>query len=177
MKKIFLTLVVAAFAVCAQAQVYVGGGIGFGVASYDSGHDDDDAIVYKFSPEIGYTFDKNFAAGIALGWEGASEGGQKAFSINPYVRYTFARFNAVSVFADGTVGYEHKYGGYEHTDGFQVGIKPGVAVSLNDKLSFVAHVGFLGFITEKDVDTKAKQSFYGFDVDGANLSFGLYYNF
>lgn len=173
MKKLFISLFVAMTALCAQAQVYVGGGIGFGVASYDT----DDVMIYKLRPDVGYSFDDKWAAGVAFGWQGASKGGQKAVSINPYLRYTFAKFKSVNLFVDGTVGYEHKYGGVEHTDLFQVGFKPGVAVALNDKLSFVAHVGFLGFETEKDVDTKAKVNYYGFDIDGGDLSFGLYYNF
>lgn len=177
MKKLFLTMFVAVLAIGAQAQVYVGGGIGLGTAKYDNGFNDESVTLYKLQPEIGYVFDDNFAAGVAFGWAGATKNRQKSVSVNPYVRYTFAKFNMVSVFVDGTVGYEHKYGGTLHTDEFQAGLKPGVAVALNNKLSFVAHVGFLGYESVKNVDTKAKVNTFGLDLDGNALSFGLYYNF
>ncbi|MBO5611572.1 MAG: outer membrane beta-barrel protein [Prevotella sp.] len=177
MKKLFVSLLLVMGAVCAQAQVYVGGGIGLGVMNYDYGENDKDVTIYKFMPEIGYTLDKNFAVGAVFGWQGSTEGGQKAVSVNPYLRYTFANFKNVSLFVDGTVGYEHRYGGTEHSDVFNAGFKPGVAVALNNKLSFVAHVGFLGYETVKDVDTKAKVNYFGLDLDGNALSFGLYYNF
>ena len=111
MKKLCLTMFVAVLAIGAQAQVYVGGGIGLGTAKYDNGFDDESVTLYKLQPEIGYVFDDNFAVGVAFGWAGATKNGQKSVSINPYVRYTFAKFNMVSVFVDGTVGYEHKYEG------------------------------------------------------------------
>ena len=60
---------------------------------------------------------------------------------------------------------------------FGIGFKPGVAVNLNEKLSFVAHVGFLGYENEKvKGDDKSTNSF-GLDLSGNNLSFGVYYNF
>ena len=177
MRKFLISLFVAMCAVSAQAQIYVGGGIGLGVAKFELGNYDEDVTIYKLLPEIGYNLDKNFAVGAVFGWQGSTEGGQKAVSVNPYLRYTFANFKSVSLFVDGTVGYEHRYGGEEHSDNMQVGFKPGVAVALNDKLSFVAHVGFLGYEHSKDVDSKAKLNTFGLDLDGNALSFGLYYNF
>ena len=68
---------------------------------------------------------------------------------------------------------------HSHTDEFQKLLvwKPDVAIALNNKLSFVAHVGFLGYESVKNVDTKEKVNTFGLDLDGNALSFGLYYNF
>ena len=66
-----------------------------------------------------------------------------------------------------------------------VGFRPGVAVNLNDKVSFVAHVGFFGYTHLKIRDGIAngfaiedmKVNSWNADVDGNNITFGVYYNF
>ncbi len=168
-----MIMVVAAMAISANAQVYVGGGFGIGSTSIDGG---DDETTYKFVPEIGYSFDKEWAVGAAFGWEG-SKSGDKVVSVNPYVRWTFLHTNMVNVFVDGTVGYAHYYGNGNDTDAFQFGLKPGVAVNLNKNLSFVAHVGFLGYEHAKNNNNDVKADSWGLDLDGRNMVFGLYYNF
>ena len=57
MKKFFMTLAVVMIAVCANAQVYLGGNVG--IASVDYGGDDDETI-YSLLPEIGYKFNDNW---------------------------------------------------------------------------------------------------------------------
>lgn len=64
MKKIYMTLVAAMIAVCASAQVYVGGNVG--IASYEV--NDHDETVYSILPEVGYKFNDNWAAGVMFGW-------------------------------------------------------------------------------------------------------------
>ena len=59
---------------------------------------------------------------------------------------------------------------------FNVGVRPGVAVNLNKHFSFVTKVGFLGYNEVNPKDGKKSHSF-GLDLDGNNLTFGLYYNF
>ena len=102
----------------------------------------------------------------------------KAFEIAPYARYTFAKFDKVNLFVDGAVDYLHTDNAGDKNNTFSIGLKPGVAVNLNDKLSFVAHAGFLGYQNSKDDYEGAKAAnTFGFDLDGSNLSFGVYYNF
>lgn len=173
MKKFLMTMVVAVMAISADAQVYVGGGFGIGSTSYDGG---DDVTTYKFVPEIGYAFDSEWAAGVAFGWEGSNKGA-KTVSVNPYVRWTFVHTNLVNVFVDGSFGYGHIYGDGNDTDVFSVGLKPGVAVNLSKNLSFVSHIGFLGYENAKDNNTKDKVDSWGLDLDGRNITFGLYYSF
>lgn len=57
------------------------------------------------------------------------------------------------------------------------GLRPGVALNLNKKLSFVTHVGFFGYKSAKDKDTKAKVNSWEAGLDGTDITFGLYYNF
>ncbi|CCY64502.1 putative uncharacterized protein [Prevotella sp. CAG:1124] len=66
MKKIYMTLVAAMFAVCASAQIYVGGNVG--ISSVDSDWSDDSETYYKLLPEVGYKFNDDWAAGVMFGW-------------------------------------------------------------------------------------------------------------
>ena len=101
MKKFLMTLVAAfGLAVSANAQTYVGGG--FSIFGQDNGNTT--VTTYKFIPEIGYNFNKDWAAGVAFGWEGANKGNEKSIEVNPYARYTFLHTKFVNVFVDGGLG-------------------------------------------------------------------------
>ena len=184
MKKSMMTRAAVAVAATMNAQVYVGGGIGFQTTSQG----DNTNTVIKLVPEIGYNLDENWAVGVALAYghtkNSVETGGietsikTNVYGINPYARYTFAKFDKINLFVDGGLEYVHTKAGDNKNNTFAIGVKPGVAVNLNDKLSFVAHVGFLGYQNSKDDYDGAKAAnTFGFDLDGSNLSFGLYYNF
>ncbi|MCR4853966.1 MAG: porin family protein [Prevotella sp.] len=184
MKKFFMTLAAACMAATMNAQVYVGGGIGLQSTSYDGNSD----TYIKFMPEIGYNLNENWALGIALGYSennttftlgGVDEKKKsKKFQVSPYVRYTFVKFEKVNLFVDGGLDYTHTDSAGDKINEFALGLRPGVTVSLNDKLSFVAHAGFLGWRTSKADQEGAKAyNTFCFDFDGSDLSFGLYYNF
>ena len=183
MKKIFAVALVAMMSMAANAQVYLGGGIGFQTSSYDGNSE----TYFTILPEIGYNLDENWAVGMTVGYGEARTKVDvlgvyvtdkvKTFQIAPYARYTFAKFSKVNLFVDGTVGYKHEdYAGIK-TNTFAIGFKPGVAVNLNEKLSFVAHVGFLGYENDKVKDDDKSTNSFGIGLDGSNLNFGVYYNF
>ena len=100
MKKIYMTLVAAMFAVCASAQIYVGGNVG--ISSVDSDWSDDSETYYKLLPEVGYKFNDDWAAGVMFGWsKGQAElsglsDAVHTFEINPYARYTFFHSKVVN---------------------------------------------------------------------------------
>ncbi len=184
MKKIFMTLAAVSIAATVNAQVFVGGGIGFQTTS----HDDNSDTYIKLMPEIGFNLNDNWALGVAFGYSenkvtntvaGADITTKtKLFQISPYARYTFLHFDRVNLFVDGGLDYSHSDAEGNKINAFAVGLKPGVAVNLNDKLSFVAHVGYLGWRTSK-ADQEGAKAFntFNFAFDGSDLSFGLYYNF
>lgn len=182
MKKFYMTLVAVMFAVCANAQIYVGGNVG--IASIDNGGDDDETV-YSLLPEVGYKFNEDWAAGVVFGW---SKGGLQmqngelglansitvhTFEINPYARYTFLHSKMVNVFCDGGFGYKHYNGA---ADQWSIGLKPGIELKL-DKFSLVAHVGFIGWEQFKYKDHGPKSTTWGLDFDSNNISLGVYYNF
>ena len=183
MKKIFAVALVAMMTMTVNAQVYVGGGVGFQTTSQDGNSE----TFFKLVPEIGYNLDENWAVGIAVGYgehKTTLKSGNlkttakvKAFEIAPYARYTFAKFDKVNLFVDGGLDYVHTDVAGDKTNSFAIGLKPGVAVNLNDKLSFVAHVGFLGYQNDKVKGDDKSTNTFGLNLDGSNLSFGVYYNF
>ena len=181
MKKILMTIAAAFVAVSMNAQIYVGGSVG--MASVKNGNADAETL-FKLIPEVGYNLNDEFAVGVAFGYqkgtanmigEGFNNGKQEIFQINPYVRYTFIKSNLVNVFVDGGVDFSsHKDAG----TGLNFGLKPGVAVNLSENLSFVTHFGFVGYKSYNPkadgLDTSNK---VGVDLNGNNLTFGLYFNF
>ena len=179
MKKFLLTLADAFIAFTASAQVYVGGEVGFW-RNWTAGANTTTA---KILPEVGYGLSEKWAIGTQIGWVYNYNEGVKvnAFVVAPYARFTYAKFDAVSLFLDG--GFE--FGTYKasgdgiHDDSHNswgIGIKPGVKVDLTSKLSFVAHAGFFGYRDNDDAEIFGGNGF-GLDVNGNNLQFGLYYNF
>lgn len=185
MKKVLFSIVAALFmAVSANAQVYVGGNIGIGSSKLNDG---DNVTTYAVLPEVGYNFNKTWAIGTVAGFgkgNPVSIEGESAnyVTVQPYVRCTFFHSQFVNVFVDGGFGYIH----YNHAgnpggasvNAWQVGLKPGLAVNLNSKISFVAHVGFLGYKTAKpDYSGAPTSDAWGMDLDGNNVTFGINYNF
>ena len=175
MKKILMTMVAAlGLAISANAQVYVGGG--FAVQGHDNGNDT--YTTYKFLPEVGYNLNDNWAVGTVFGWRGATKNGKKAVEVSPYARFTPVHTKFINLFVDGGFGYEHEYGNSRAgVDNWSAGVRPGVAVNLSERLSFVSHVGFLGWSQRKVSGATNKTSEYGLNLDGNDISFSLYYNF
>lgn len=182
MKKLLLTLVVAMTSLAASAQAYLGGEVGFWRST------DDNTTTLSIQPEIGYSFSDKWAVGAALGYtygynglkSHAADGTHNhAINVDPYARYSYAKLGPVSLFLDMGFGICSEW--VKDGDGsdvaWRIGLHPGVKVNVAKNLDFVAHVGFLGY---RDVDGEnsayGNQGF-GFNVDGNNLSFGLYYNF
>lgn len=177
MKKFLLMLVFGAFALTMNAQVFVGGEVGFW-RNWDANR-----TTFTLAPEVGYTLDNHWALGVALGYNHDYEAGValNGFKVNPYGRYTFVKLGPVSLFCDGGFGfgtYKIKGAG-SSLNAWEVGVKPGFAIGLSKNLSLVTHVGFLGY---RDADEGLRDfadfdTGFGFKFTGYDLSFGLYYSF
>jgi len=179
MKKFLFSLAAAVITLTASAQVYVGGQVGLW-RNWDANHTN-----FSIVPEVGYNLNENWAIGTSIGYLYNYNDGEKinAVVVAPYARYTYAKFDAVSLFLDGGFGFQtykvspkHGKSG-DSQNGWQIGIKPGVKVDLTSKLSFVAHVGFFGYQDSDDDVSAWGEDGFGFKLDGSNLNFGLYYNF
>ena len=180
MKKILMTMVAAFAAVSMQAQVYVGGSFAIEAWSSQKNAGDRSETAFKIMPEIGYNLNDQWAIGTVIGYQNDKFNGvnglsESAFSIAPYARYTFSKLGKVNLFVDGGVDFTSGSKA-DYTD-LGVGFKPGLAVSLTDNLSFVSHVGFIGWKQHNPDGDDNNTSKFGIDLSGANLTFGLYYNF
>lgn len=194
MKKLFLSLIVAACSLAASAQAYVGGQVGLW-RNTDANH-----TSFNLAPELGYKLSDQWDLGLSIGFAHDYNKGLKlnGFEVDPYVRYTVAKAGPVSFFLDGGFGFATAKAkkGDRKSDSYnmwQIGIKPGVKVSLSKKVDFIASMGFLGYRDNDDVKVTgidaiddifedASPSVYGekgfgFDFSTSNLKFGLIYNF
>ena len=186
MKKILTTIAAAFVAVTMSAQVYVGGTLGFQSKDVNGGGKKEAATTFTINPEVGYNLDDAWAVGINLGYTTTNLSGNhklsdnvSEFSFNPYVRYTFAKLDMVNFFADGMVSGSIYDDGEDKLNSWGIGIQPGVAVNLNDKVSFVAKLGKIGYSSKKwDYDGAKALGQFDFSLSSlAALNFGLYFNF
>ena len=203
MKKMILTALVAVASLAANAQVWVGGEVGFSATKTTiDGDKQGAAAAFNLLPEIGYTLNDKFDIALTIGLSHANsngdyyEGSQKfdviggnledvnrnAFTINPYVRYKFAKTGDFTFFVDG--GFSYTMIHYSNTslatyddnaNQWALGFKPGISYALSEKVSLVAHVGGIGYSYAKYDDIKTN----GFDlgVKGNNITFGAYVSF
>ncbi|MBR4296915.1 MAG: porin family protein [Bacteroidaceae bacterium] len=175
MKKIFASLVVLLVSVAMNAQVYVGGGIGF--SNVENTANNSKVTSYVIQPEIGYKLDDKWSIGTNIDFEYAKEDTYKAtsFAVGPYVRYNAFKVGAVTFFADASAEIATlKVDGGDSYSGWAVGIQPGVSVNVTDKLMFVAHTGGIGYFDTEDIN-----NLKGFDANFStgDLSFSLLWSF
>ena len=179
MKKIFSLIAVAFVAMSVNAQVYVGGSVSVNAWSSQKNAGDRSETTFAILPEVGYNLNDEWAIGAAFGYESDKwagvMGSENAFTFNPYARYTFLKSGKVSLFVDGGVDFTSASKA-DWTE-IAVGFKPGLAVSLTDNISFVSHVGFIGWDQYNPDGDDNNTSKFGLDLSGANLLFGLYFNF
>ena len=200
-----MTLAAVAVAATMNAQVWVGGEVGFtgdkttvknnGVSSSYSTNN------FTIAPEIGYNLNEKWAVAMKIGFTHSEDNGairamiqeaapelhingklmSNTFSINPYARYTFVKAGNFSAFVDGgisfaTIHVNNLSDQMNNISSFGVAVKPGIAYALSEKVGLVAH---LGEISYNAMWTKAKNV----DVKVNNdsfwnaISFGAYYNF
>ena len=186
MKKIILTALVAIASITANAQVWVGGQLGFSVTNNDA--TDKNLTEFTIAPEIGYSLSDKWDIAIALGDKYSKPEDFDAtndFFVNPYARYTFLKAGNFSAFVDGGVSY-----GLIHVSSMSqvmnninslgVAINPGVTYAVSPKVSLVAHIGDLSYnamwTKAKNADVKVNNGKFNIGIWNA-ISFGAYYNF
>ena len=174
-----MTMVAALAAMTMNAQVYLGGGLNLSSTSKDGNSSTKIAV----TPEIGYVLDENSALGLGITFStsGKDASKQTTFGVNPYYRYNVVKTEKVNLFLDGSFTFMNYKGDGSNKDykenEWSVGIRPGVAVALNEKLSFVSHFGFVGYETVNPDGDDNNRSAFGLGLNGNSLTFGLYYNF
>lgn len=174
MKKIILTALVAVSAVCANAQVWMGGSLGFNVTSPKVG---DSNTTFSIEPTVGYSLDDKWDIALSLGYANMGDVAvgsvESVFAINPFARYTFAKSGIASFFVDGGFGFGvANINGADNTNTFNIGLRPGVKVELSHKVELDAKLGWFGYENVKDA-----YSNFGLSVNNETLSFGMTWKF
>ncbi len=128
MKKVFLTLSLVAAAFFCQAQLFIGGDLGFGMTggnvSAKQGNSTETAnlpkaTTFEIVPTIGFMFSDNIGIGLDFGYRidnqkaSGEEGnikwdekvGQNSWIVAPYFRWVFGQFDRVSLYADARINF------------------------------------------------------------------------
>ncbi len=174
MKKIYAIVVIAMMTITAQAQVFVGGGVGFN--SVKVTENADATKTFSIMPEVGYNFNDQWTAGVNLGFTSVKAGdadATNAFGAGVYGRYHFCQAGNLKLFAE--VGADFTTYNNDGGNNFSVALRPGLTYSLTDNWSITAKTGVLGY--SKDSDKRGGGSAFGVGVDNSDLQFSLYYNF
>ena len=177
MKKIVLLLFVVCAAISVNAQVYVGGTAGF----WRNNDDDSKVTAYSVLPEVGYELNDKWAVGAEFGYAHIKVGDnskRNVFGIAPYARYTYCETGIVRLFLDGSLGVSsYKIGDADRETGFEVGLRPGIALKLTDKFSLIAKVGFVGYRDDYGFANAGFDSGFGLGLSGDDLQFGFQVKF
>lgn len=175
MKKLMMIAVMAVVAaISASAQTYVGGS--FGYKNINPGDGEDKINTITIAPELGYNLSDKWAIGTTVDFDYTKKGDASTtgFIVAPYARYTVAHIDKIRLFLDGTVEFgTYKVKGQDANSAWGIGVKPGVAYDVNDKVSLIAHVGFFGYSDTHKFDGNKT---FALGVDNT-LSLGFYYNF
>ena len=182
MKKILLLAVVLFASLNASAQWYIGGSVGFGSVKPSGG---DSEAVFSILPELGYQLNDKWSVGAKVGYHKGDGIAAvinstntrvdltEEFIIRPYARYSAFTWDPVTVFFDGGIRFASVV---DQGTRFGLGVEPGVAVTLTDHITFVTHLGYVGFDTFSPKGGGGSSTRFGVDYSN-NCSFGVYYNF
>ena len=185
MKKLILAAFVAVASLTASAQWWVGGEVGFNATKTTGLGASVKGNQFVVAPEIGYKVNDKIDVAVLVGYAHAKnnelfdyddvfENGN-GFEINPYVRYSFIQAGNFKFFVDGGFAYGLLHeSGEKSVNVWEIAVKPGIAYSLSDKVSLVAHVGSAGWQFAKQGDVKTNS--WGCGVSGNNITFGAYVN-
>jgi len=195
MKKITLLLVFVAASLAVSAQIpmgtkYVGGSVGFN-SSKSTARNAEAVTSYSLSPEVGYFFMENMAAGLRLGINGSSQKdnfSSTAFGVGAYVRKFWNASDNLHIFvglgvdyAAGTVKDETPINGPDQKlNTFGAGLDLGLWYHLSERWSLVGRIGTLGFSSTSNPDNdQVGSTDFGLNVNtlGNPFSIGVYYSF
>lgn len=175
MKKTLLATAFALFATAINAQVFVGGGLGFSSSKQEDAKYSN--TTFSFTPEVGYVLGDSWSIGLPISINTSKSAIEKAldregttsWSVAPYARYTFFSSGVLSCFVDGVLGFS---GEKDDDTTVSLAVCPGVAVSVADNVSVVTRLGSLGW------DNRGGDgSYFGLNADTSISSVSLYYTF
>jgi len=201
MKKILLTLALAAFAMTTNAQLVIGGNIGFDHDGNSRGDYSTNATTtFSIMPKIGYWLNEDMQVGIQLGvnydytrtYDGDNNNDhyysttQLEWRFAPYFRYNFARWNKFTAFCEAQLGIgitpksswknattDKDGNGNVSNLNINFNVVPGVNYALTEKISLDAYLDIFGLYYSLDKTTTENPTG---DVITRNHNWGLMAN-
>ncbi|MBQ9361911.1 MAG: outer membrane beta-barrel protein [Bacteroidaceae bacterium] len=212
MKKIILTALVAVATLSANAQFYVGGALGFQgktnkVDDGKGGTTNETKSTFTIAPEVGYSINENWDAGIALNFQLKNKKQGNTIGGEIYGRYNYLKTGIATLFVELAAGFnaDKKYydkdgNAYKELDDkgnpkkdekgndietsvsgsvFGIGFRPGVKIALSEKVSLVAKTGLIGaqFANDNAQTLGYDKTTFGIGVNNTDISLGVYYSF
>jgi hypothetical protein len=170
MKKVILTMFVA---VCglgfANAQIYLGGSVGFSTnnSKPEKGNKTSQSS-FSFAPEVGYSLNQDVDLGLKFNLSNkkmVDKSKNKAWSVAPYVNYSLVSFGRFSVWEHGELFFGEAEISKAKNMSFGLNIQPVLKYDLSDNFLLLANLNFLnvGF----------SQTKYKNDKTDTNLSLGV----
>ena len=167
MKKIMMTMAALAVAVTMNAQMYIGGTVGYDNSVSKTATIETTNNLFTFAPEWGMAIDEKLGVGIEFAYiTGSTEDkwigdgpdpaakrtkpSSTTVALRPYLRYQAFQVGKLNVFVDGgvnfaisknkEVGFDGNGNIYDNKAGMALGlfVQPGIAYNVTDKWSIVA---------------------------------------
>lgn len=134
-------------------------------------------------------------------WMTKSENRNRDYSINPFIRYSFLKGKHGAIFLDGGLHYGYsfnkastitayyslplgmtaptvmEYLNETKIHSYGIGFRPGFALNLSEKVSFIGKVGILGYTHEKEKYSKTSTNSYNLSFDMEDISLGAIVTF
>lgn len=192
MRKLFMAAAAVLACMTVNAQIWVGGSLGFnsekidseaavGEPGFSASDPDCSEISLDFSPVVGYSLNDKMDVGVELGFNSIKnvscieDYNVTEFAITPFARYKFFEAGKLSVHAQAQVSFMHDSREIGDIDNkyntFNIGVKPLIKYALTDNIAIVSSFGWFGFEKQQD-------SYTTLDLEASSeLSFGIYYAF
>lgn len=144
MKKLLAIAVLAIACLTANAQCYLGAGIGFGTTKADY-HGAESTTIFQISPEFGYNFNSKWAVGLQVHFTSVSAGYDgTAFGGDIYGRYSFAHAGCVKFFGELALGYAGRGGDLEGSV-TSVSLRPGISAKLSKNINLEGRMNLFNY--------------------------------
>lgn len=168
-----------------QGDIFISGSVGYGTDKTGDAKES----TFNFSPKAAYFVTNNIAVGVNLGYTSTKdetspqEVKTNSFEAGAFGRYYFTPASKFSIFGQLAAGYvtnktEVEGQGEYKSNGFNVGVAPGVSYFLSKNFAIEATFGILGYNTSKpDVDGAESTDSFNIGVNMSDINFGLVYKF
>lgn len=199
MKKILLSAVAIMAFGFANAQettgftkgdIFASGSVGYG--SEKTG--DNKNNTFNFSPKAGYFVTNNIAVGVKLGFTSGKDTEQvgpasietktNTFEAGAFGRYYFTPASQFSFFGELSAGFNSSkteidgVPGESKSNGFNVGVAPGISYFVSKNIALEATFGLLGYKTNKpDFDGAESTDTFNIGANFSDIRFGIVYKF